>query len=115
MKYCACLRNVLGPNLEVFDLVNLWLSECLPQIGHCRSDRGTQKLHDGPCRTCDGQLEWMCRDNTCVNMTQLCDGHVDCADGSDETWCSFTCRDGQNIAMDKYVIIYYLWLQTAGT
>ena len=23
MKYCECLSNVLGPNLEVFDLVNL--------------------------------------------------------------------------------------------
>ena len=30
MKYCACLRNVLGPNLEVFDSANLWLSDCLP-------------------------------------------------------------------------------------
>ena len=79
------------------------LSDSFPQIGHCRSDRGTQKLHDGPCRSCDGQLEWMCKDNTCVNMTQLCDGHVDCSDGSDETWCTFTCSDGHNISMDKYV------------
>ena len=41
--------------------------------------------------------EWQCEDDTCVMATERCDGHAQCADGSDEMgcgkWrCTLTCK-----------------------
>ena len=40
--------------------------------------------------TCNDQ-EWMCDSgDKCIHMGWLCDGYVDCPDGSDEEYCSNT-------------------------
>ncbi|KAK5622945.1 hypothetical protein CRENBAI_021944 [Crenichthys baileyi] len=49
---------------------------------------------------CNQQLEFRCNDGSCVSRLNACDGHVHCADGSDEHHCGhsrcgkdeFTCR-----------------------
>ena len=37
-------------------------------------------------RTCSAD-EFTCDDQSCVSMTEVCDGLPDCNDGSDETDC----------------------------
>ncbi|XP_038147474.1 low-density lipoprotein receptor-like [Cyprinodon tularosa] len=36
---------------------------------------------------CNQQLEFKCSDGSCLSRMKLCDGHMDCADGSDEHHC----------------------------
>lgn len=45
--------------------------------------------------TCNQQLEFTCSDGSCLSKLKLCDGHTDCADGSDEHHCGefMVCRD----------------------
>ena len=46
-------------------------------------------------------LEWMCGDTSCVNTTTLCDGVNNCPDGTDESFCSFICFNGEEISLEK--------------
>ena len=46
-------------------------------------------------RTCSDE-EYTCGDGTCVSGLWLCDGDVDCTDGSDEDNCS-ECIQRQSI------------------
>ena len=46
-------------------------------------------------------LEWMCGDTSCVNTTLLCDGVNNCPDGTDESFCSFMCFNGEEISLEK--------------
>ena len=39
----------------------------------------------------------MCRDTMCVSNSKLCDGRLDCKDGSDESFCEFVCKNGDTI------------------
>ncbi|MEQ2278422.1 hypothetical protein XENORESO_018232, partial [Xenotaenia resolanae] len=36
---------------------------------------------------CNQQLEFRCNDGSCVSRLNACDGHIHCADGSDEHHC----------------------------
>ncbi|XP_032428334.1 low-density lipoprotein receptor-like [Xiphophorus hellerii] len=55
---------------------------------------------------CNQQLEFTCSDGSCLSKLKLCDGHTDCADGSDEHHCGhsrcgkeeFTCRSRRCIS-----------------
>lgn len=76
---------------------------CQLNTGHCRSDRGVKLLHRGECLQCDKHMEWMCgRDNFCINMTQICDGQIDCPDASDENFCTWDCWDGGRVEAEKH-------------
>ena len=55
----------------------------------------------GSCTMCHPMLEWMCGDTSCVNTTTLCDGNNDCPDGTDESFCSFICFNGEEISLNK--------------
>ena len=39
--------------------------------------------------SCTGNKSWavQCRDGTCINMANICDGTIDCATGEDEAEC----------------------------
>ncbi|XP_054646782.1 low-density lipoprotein receptor-related protein 8-like [Dunckerocampus dactyliophorus] len=53
--------------------------------------------------TCREQLEFRCKDGSCILRQKLCDGHIDCEDGSDEQQCGelrcktdeFSCRSSR--------------------
>ncbi|KAG7514296.1 low-density lipoprotein receptor-related protein 8-like [Solea senegalensis] len=56
--------------------------------------------------SCHEQLEFTCRDGSCIQRLKLCDGQTDCEDGSDEQHCShvwckkdeFACHSRQCIS-----------------
>nr|XP_057930105.1 low-density lipoprotein receptor-like isoform X2 [Doryrhamphus excisus] len=53
--------------------------------------------------TCREQVEFRCKDGSCILKQKLCDGHGDCVDGSDERHCGeprctkneFSCRSSR--------------------
>ncbi|KAM9761384.1 low-density lipoprotein receptor-like isoform 1-T1 [Menidia menidia] len=45
---------------------------------------------------CQEQLDFRCSDGSCLSRLKMCDGHLDCEDGSDERHCSRVwCKDGE--------------------
>ena len=35
-------------------------------------------------KTCDKEYQFHCKNRECINVNSLCDGKIDCVDGSDE-------------------------------
>ncbi|KAL6108128.1 uncharacterized protein ACO6RY_18735 [Pungitius sinensis] len=45
---------------------------------------------------CHQQQEFRCSDGSCIPRPRMCDGHIDCEDGSDEHRCGhFLCKKGE--------------------
>ncbi|CAH1777885.1 unnamed protein product [Owenia fusiformis] len=68
-------------------------SKCIPLYKRCDSFKDCPFMDDEnncPCR----YDERSCGDGICVHISSICDGVVDCKDGTDEQNCS-TCRDDQ--------------------
>lgn len=93
---------------------------------NCSCERGHFRCRDGRCipssqrcggtSTCGLQAEccgpnlFQCRRKpwTCLPTTKLCDGHVDCEDGSDESACAEDPEvflDGEGSSRTTYTVI----------
>ncbi|XP_023330001.1 very low-density lipoprotein receptor [Eurytemora carolleeae] len=88
-------QRVCGSDRLTYDNV------CQLQIQACQTATNITVVHQGECSNCHPLNEWMCRDTMCVSNSKLCDGKLDCKDGSDESFCEFVCKNGDSIRLQQ--------------
>ena len=72
------------PGWNIQDSFATWPVEPIPEA------ELSDDLKRSRCTPLDGS-RWQCQSGTCLDITKVCDGHVDCDDGSDEvpSYCSY--------------------------
>ncbi|ENN77208.1 hypothetical protein YQE_06345, partial [Dendroctonus ponderosae] len=68
-----------------------------------QSSKAVSNLESNRCQ----RYQWQCRDGACIDQMERCNRKVECADGSDETNCtfctqeSFRCNNGTCVKMSQ--------------